>query len=150
MKSVRTIVLVAFVCALFISACDKKTEQNHQDISIKSFAEYLGKPVAINLQGTIINHDLEPLDSTKISIGNTYTYTDSKGQFRIENAKGHESLLSFSVEKEGYKNEQISISPKDSSSAVNITLYKTSHLNLARFSKTNYNLPPLVEHNIEK
>ena len=54
-------------------------------------------------------------------------------------------VLTFSVEKEGYKNEQISISPKDSSSTVNITLYKTSHLNLARFSKTNYNLPPLVE-----
>lgn len=145
MKSVSTIVLVAVVCVLFISACDKKTSQNHKDTSIKSFADYLGKPIATNLQGTIINHDQEPLDSTKISIGNTYTYTDSKGQFRIENAKGHDGLLSFSIEKEGYKNEQISISPKDSSSTVNITLYKTSHLNLARFSKTNYNLPPFVE-----
>ena len=145
MKSVSTIVLVAVVCALFISGCDKKTSQNHKDTSIKSFADYLGKPIAINLQGTIINHDHEPLDSTKISIGNTYTYTDSKGQFRIENAKGHDGLLSFSIEKEGYKNEQISISPKDSTSIVNITLYKTSNLNLERFSKTNYNLPPLVE-----
>lgn len=150
MKSVSTIVLVTVVCALFISACDKKTSQNHKDTSIKSFADYLGKPIAINLQGTIINHNQEPLDSTKISIGNTYTYTDSKGQFRIENAKGRDGLLSFSVEKEGYTNEQISISPKDSSSIVNITLYKTSNLNLARFSKNNYNLPPIIEHNFNK
>lgn len=150
MKSVSTIVLVAVICGLFISACDKKTAQNHKDTSIKSFADYLGKPIAINLQGTIINHDQEPLDSTKISIGNTCTYTDSKGQFRIENAKGHDGLLSFSIEKEGYKNEQISISPKDSSSIVNITLYKTSNLNLARFSKNNYNLPPIIEHNFNK
>lgn len=150
MKSVSTIVLVAVVCALFISACDKKTAQNHKDTSIKSFADYLGKPITINLQGSIINHDQEPLDSTKISIGNTYTYTDSKGQFKIENAKGRDGLLSFSVEKEGYKNEQISISPKDSSSTVNITLYKRSSLNLARFSKTNYNLPALVENNNDK
>jgi len=63
---------------------------------------------------------------------------------------GSGGLLSFSVEKEGYKNEEISISPKDSSSTVNITLYKTSSLNLARFSKTNYNLPALVENNNDK
>ena len=138
------------VCALIISSCDKKTAQNHQNTSIKSFEDYLGKPIITNLQGTILNHNLEPLDSTKISIGNTCTYTDSKGQFRIENAIGHDSLLSFFIEKEGYKNEQISIKPKSESSTLKITLYKESNLNLSRFSKYNYNLPPLIEHKLDE
>ena len=141
MKSTNFKWLALSLCLFFALSSTKNKTNADQNTSIKAFSEYLGDSITIDLKGTVLGTNQNPIENAKISIDNTSAFTDSLGQFTLKNVFVHKNLLVINVAKNGFKTELINLSSKDETRAVNITLYKNSELSLFWFNKNNHNLP---------
>ncbi|MEO1030222.1 MAG: hypothetical protein AAFX55_02400 [Bacteroidota bacterium] len=141
MKSINFIGLALSLGLLFTLSCKKNTALADQNTSVKTFSEYLGKPIVVDLKGKVLDTDQNPVENVKVIVGNDSIFTDNNGLFILKNASAHENLLTVDVTKAGYKNEQICIAPEGGTASINITFYKESDLSIFRFNKNNHNLP---------
>lgn len=141
MKSKTTYILAFIICAFLLSSSSTLKENTDQKEDTNTLVEHLGKPIDINLKGTVVNHNNEPLDSVTITVGNQTVQTDAQGQFEIKNATAYDNFLPVEAQRKGYKDTFFSLNSEVENSEIDIRLTKKENTCLFWFCKHNHNLP---------
>jgi len=95
----RFLLLFALAGLGFLS-CQKDNLPSGGDYTLEDYD--WGRLVSASAFGLIQNESGEPVTDALVSLGNKTTMTDSRGVFRIENARVTENLAQVKVEKEGF------------------------------------------------
>lgn len=144
MKSVLSSRLLLLICFLIAIACKKNLNEADQTNTIKTFTDYLGGPIEIDLKGQVFDNNETPLDSVLIIVGNKTKLTDKHGNFTIKNVSAHEKFVSLETQRKDYKNIVLNLVPKKDTDSTNIILHKETEPCLFWFCKDNHNLPNAV------
>lgn len=142
MKSIQSVFLAIAIAFISTSAC-KKNETSEAEKSVANspqiFTDYLGKKIAKDVVGTVIDADNNPVQNASIEIGAKTTMTDSLGNFKLTNAPVNTKFAFIIAKKEDYKSTTISMVPSDTTHA-KMTLHQESAPCLYWFCKSNHSL----------
>lgn len=140
MKSATLKVFVFLICVFLISSNNSTDKTKDQIDNTNPLTEYLGKPIEVNLKGSVFNNNNEPLDSVTVTIGNQSVQTDAQGNFEIKKATAHDNFLPVEAQRKGYKNVILNLNPNTKNNTIDITLKKEGTTCLFWFCKHNHNL----------
>jgi len=125
MKKIK--ILLALMCVLVIWTCSEDDNWNTDNPPIEqeqpnNFSDNFGSPMNARFIGKVINEDNNPISGVTISVGTTFTTTDTNGVFSIENASVFEKFAYIKATKDGFINGSRALVPSNGINQVTIML----------------------------
>lgn len=145
MKSVKAICQILFFCTLPLIVACKKNSTRKIDVSnektTKLFSDYLQDNISRDYYGTIKDKDNKALENVFVTVGSKTTSTNSKGIFTINNTSVNSNSVYLNAKKQGYKEQNLSITQNNEPDSIHVQLHNEDELCLFWFCKHNHNLP---------
>lgn len=136
--------LFILTCVLMISSCEEDNWNTDNPPSEQeqgsNFSENFGSSFNARFMGKVINEDNNPVSGAIITVGNSFTTTDSNGVFSILDASVFEKFAYITAAKDGYINGSRALVPSDGINQISIMLLNldtTSTVNSGETSTVN-------------
>ncbi|MBR9846584.1 MAG: hypothetical protein GYB35_11025 [Algicola sp.] len=125
MKILKSFVFLALI--LIISSCSEDDNWNtdkpiQEQEEVSTFSENFGNPFNARFIGKVINEDNNPVSGVTVSVGGTFTTTDSNGIFSILDASVFEKFAYIKASKEGFIDGSRALVPSEGINQVTIML----------------------------